>query len=107
MSSVPPLLQSGEVGRPYDERVATVNHRRYLATVPASTTAAQAIGRTIPALGVRDTFGLIGSGNFELVEEMTRHGIAYHGARHETAAVAMADAYARVTHSLGVATVHQ
>ena len=39
---------------------------------------------------------------------MTRHcGMAYHAARHEAAAVAMADGYARVSGKLGVCTVHQ
>ncbi len=53
-------------------------------------------------------FGLVGSGNYGFIDHMTRRcGAAYHAARHESAAVAMADGYARVSGRLGVCTVHQ
>jgi nitrate/nitrite transporter NarK len=68
----------------------------------------EAIAETLSRLGVDTTFGLVGSGNFGLIHHMTRHcGMAYHAARHEAAAVAMADGYARVSGKLGVCTVHQ
>ena len=68
----------------------------------------QAVAETLSRLGVDTAFGLVGSGNFGLIDHMTRHGgIAYHPSRHEAAAVAMADGYARVSGKLGVCTVHQ
>src|SRR5437870_12479425 len=68
---------------------------------------AEAIGRAVARLGTRDFFGLVGSGNFHLANEMQARGMRYVGARHETGAVAMADAYARASGRLGVCTVHQ
>jgi thiamine pyrophosphate-dependent acetolactate synthase large subunit-like protein len=68
----------------------------------------QAVAETLSRLGVDMAFGLVGSGNFGLIDDMTRRcGISYHAARHEAAAVAMADGYARVSGRLGVCTVHQ
>lgn len=68
---------------------------------------AEALGRAISQLGVRDAFGLVGSGNFHLANAMQAHGVRFVAARHETGAVTMADAYARATGTLGIATVHQ
>src|ERR671916_842664 len=68
----------------------------------------EAVAETLSRLGVETAFGLVGSGNFGLIDHMTRQcGIAYHASRHEAAAVAMADGYARVSGKLGVCTVHQ
>ena len=68
----------------------------------------EAVAETLKELGVNKAFGLVGSGNFHLIDHMTRQcGIAYHASRHETAAVGMADGYARVSGKLGVCTVHQ
>jgi thiamine pyrophosphate-dependent acetolactate synthase large subunit-like protein len=68
----------------------------------------EAVAETLGRLGVDTTFGLVGSGNFGLIDHMTRHcGITYHASRHEATAVAMADGYARVSGKLGVCTVHQ
>jgi thiamine pyrophosphate-dependent acetolactate synthase large subunit-like protein len=68
----------------------------------------QAVAQTLGRLGVERAFGLVGSGNFGLVDHMTRNcGVAFYASRHEEAAVAMADGYARVSGKLGVCTVHQ
>jgi thiamine pyrophosphate-dependent acetolactate synthase large subunit-like protein len=68
----------------------------------------EAIGETLARLGCDTAFGLLGSGNFHVVERLTsQHGVAYHWARQETAAVTMADAWARVTGRVGVCSVHQ
>ena len=68
----------------------------------------EAISETLSDLGAEEVFGLVGSGNYGLIDHMTRrHGISFHAARHEEAAVAMADGYARVSRNLGVCTVHQ
>lgn len=68
----------------------------------------EAVAESLGRLGVEEAFGLVGSGNFHLIDRMTRHcGIVYHASRHESAAIAMADGYARVSGKLGVCTVHQ
>lgn len=68
----------------------------------------QVVGETLSRLGVDKAFGLVGSGNYRMIDHMMRHcSIAYHTSRHEAAAVAMADGYARVSGKLGVCTVHQ
>ncbi len=68
---------------------------------------AEAIGRALAQLGVRDFFGLVGSGNFHLANGLQAGGARFIAARHETGAVTMADAYARASGRLGVCTVHQ
>jgi thiamine pyrophosphate-dependent acetolactate synthase large subunit-like protein len=70
-------------------------------------TIAETVGRVVAALGCRQVFGVVGSGNFVVTRALTRGGASFVAARHETAAVAMADAWARVTGEVGVATVHQ
>jgi thiamine pyrophosphate-dependent acetolactate synthase large subunit-like protein len=68
----------------------------------------EGVAATLARLGVDTAFGLLGSGNFRLVERLeSRHGVSWHWARHETAAVTMADAWARVTGRVGVCAVHQ
>ena len=68
---------------------------------------AEALGRTVAQLGVRACFGLVGSGNFHLVNAMRAGGVRFVATRHETGAVTMADAYARASGRLSVASVHQ
>ena len=68
---------------------------------------AEAVGTALVDLGVTDAFGLIGSGNFTVTNAMVGRGARFVAARHECAAVSMADAYARVSGRMGVATVHQ
>jgi acetolactate synthase I/II/III large subunit len=68
---------------------------------------AEAVGQALAQLGVRVCFGLVGSGNFHLVNAMSANGVRFVPARHETGAVTMADAYARASGRLGVCSVHQ
>ncbi|MDP9235776.1 MAG: thiamine pyrophosphate-binding protein [Actinomycetota bacterium] len=68
---------------------------------------AQAIGAALGQLGARNFFGLVGSGNFELTDALVRAGVTFYSARHECAAVSMADGYARLSGQVGIATVHQ
>jgi acetolactate synthase I/II/III large subunit len=70
-------------------------------------TIAEAVGRAVAALGCRQAFGVVGSGNFVVTRALVESGAGFVAARHETAAVTMADAWARVTGEVGVATVHQ
>ena len=69
--------------------------------------AAEVVGRTLAELGVRDAFGVLGSGNFIATLSMHASGVAFHHARHEGGAICMADGYARVSGRVGVCSVHQ
>jgi thiamine pyrophosphate-dependent acetolactate synthase large subunit-like protein len=68
---------------------------------------AQAVARALAASGVEHAFGVIGSGNFDVATELDGAGVRFVHARHECAAVCMADGYARVSGKVGVATCHQ
>jgi acetolactate synthase I/II/III large subunit len=68
---------------------------------------AESVGAALVDRGVTDAFGLLGSGNFIVTKAMVDRGTRFVAARHETAAVSMADAYSRVSGRVGVATVHQ
>lgn len=68
----------------------------------------EALASQLARLGVTDVFGLMGDGNLKLIPTLTTvHGITVHAARHEAAAVAMADGYARRRGTVGVCTVTQ
>lgn len=74
---------------------------------PEVPTVADLIGRTVASLGARQAFGLVGSGNFDVSNALTRAGVAFVPARHEMGAVVMADAFSKVSGRLGVVTLHQ
>jgi thiamine pyrophosphate-dependent acetolactate synthase large subunit-like protein len=54
---------------------------------------------------IRDLFGVVGDDTISLTTEMIDAGARYHPARHEAAAVGMADGYAWATGELGVCLV--
>ncbi|GAA1164785.1 thiamine pyrophosphate-binding protein [Ornithinimicrobium humiphilum] len=67
-----------------------------------------ALARQLAHLGVTDVFGLMGDGNLKLIPTLVHdHAVRVHSARHEAAAVAMADGWARRTGGVGVCTVTQ
>ncbi|RCG33103.1 thiamine pyrophosphate-binding protein [Sphaerisporangium album] len=68
---------------------------------------AQAVGAVLARLGVTTAFGVVGSGNFHVTNALVENGVRYVAARHEGGAATMADAYARVSGTVGVLTVHQ
>ncbi|HEX4215169.1 MAG TPA: thiamine pyrophosphate-binding protein [Candidatus Dormibacteraeota bacterium] len=68
---------------------------------------ADAVGEALAGLGVEHVFGVIGSGNFTVSNALVRSGATFVASRHECGAVSMADAYARVSGRVGVASVHQ
>jgi len=77
-------------------------------TPTGETTVAEWIGTALARdAGVRTVFGVVGSGNFHVTNALTRNGARFIAARHEGGAAVMADAYARVSSSVGVLTVHQ
>jgi len=65
----------------------------------------EAYARAFHAEGVDRVFGLMGDGNMFWMSQMATLGTRVVHARHETAAITMADAYARKTGSVGVATI--
>jgi thiamine pyrophosphate-dependent acetolactate synthase large subunit-like protein len=75
-------------------------------TSPAPTVA-DIVGQTLAAQGVRNVFGLLGSGNMVATEALVSHGAILHHSRLEAGAVTAADGYARVTGRVGVVSVHQ
>jgi acetolactate synthase I/II/III large subunit len=67
----------------------------------------QAVGQALAEAGTDHVFGLLGSGNFAIANALVASGARFFATRHETAAVTMADAFSRVSGTLGVCTVHQ
>jgi thiamine pyrophosphate-dependent acetolactate synthase large subunit-like protein len=68
---------------------------------------AEAVGRLLVERGVRQVFGLIGSGNFEITLAMVEAGAAFAASRHEGGAITMADAYGRASGEVAACSVHQ
>ncbi|MFC4857022.1 thiamine pyrophosphate-binding protein [Actinophytocola glycyrrhizae] len=68
------------------------------------TTLAAAVAHELAAGGVRHAFGVVGGGNILAAAGLTEHGVRYVAARHEGGAMAMADAYHRVSGSVAVCT---
>jgi len=73
----------------------------------APRTVADVVGATIAAQGVKDVFGVLGSGNLIVTNAVCNGGGRFHHARREDGAICMADGYARVTGRVGVCSVHQ
>ena len=86
---------------------SVVGHGAHHAAAPQHSSVADVVGATIAAQGVRDVFGILGSGNLVVTNALCRHGARFHHARHEMSATCMADGYARVTGRVGVVSVHQ
>lgn len=69
----------------------------------AEETVGEAIARTLAEMGVTTVFGVISIHNMPILDAIARQGrIRFVPARGEAGAMNMADAYARVTRSLGV-----
>jgi thiamine pyrophosphate-dependent acetolactate synthase large subunit-like protein len=75
--------------------------------VRESASVADVVGQTVAGQGVRDVFGVLGSGNLVVTNALCSAGARFHHARHEGGAICMADGYARVTGRVGVCSVHQ
>lgn len=76
-----------------------------LEAVTATMAGYEVVADALAAAGVECIFGLLGDDTGPLVLAATERGIRYVFVRHENQAVAMADAYSRVTGRTGVATV--
>ncbi|WP_276320714.1 thiamine pyrophosphate-binding protein, partial [Phytoactinopolyspora endophytica] len=68
---------------------------------------AESVGRTLAGLGIRQVFGVVGSGNFHVTNALVAAGARYVAARHEAGAATMADAYARMSGEVSAVTLHQ
>ncbi|WP_088285894.1 thiamine pyrophosphate-binding protein [Kineosporia sp. A_224] len=68
---------------------------------------AEAVGTALARLGVRQVFGVVGSGNFHVTNALVAGGAGFVAARHEGGAATMADAWARTTGEVGALSVHQ
>ena len=68
---------------------------------------AQTVGRTLVEAGIRQVFGVVGSGNFAVSNAMVAAGARFVTTRHEAGATTMADAYARLSGEVAAVTVHQ
>jgi thiamine pyrophosphate-dependent acetolactate synthase large subunit-like protein len=68
---------------------------------------AEAVGRALYRHGVRDVFGVVGSGNFHATNALVAAGARFVAAAHEGGAASMADGFARVSGRLPVLSVHQ
>jgi thiamine pyrophosphate-dependent acetolactate synthase large subunit-like protein len=73
----------------------------------AAPTVAETVGRTLVGAGVRQAFGVVGSGTFAVSNAMVEAGARFVTARHEAGATTMADAYARLSGEVAAVTVHQ
>ncbi|GAA3611682.1 thiamine pyrophosphate-binding protein [Microlunatus ginsengisoli] len=58
-------------------------------------------------LGIGHAFGVVGSGNLAMTNALRDAGVPYVAARHEAGATTMADAYARTSGTVTLASVHQ
>lgn len=68
----------------------------------------EAIGNALKEAGAGHMFGLMGDGNLRFINSWV-HGLEmpYLGSRHESAAIAMADGYTRISDGFAVATTTQ
>ncbi|MFB8369672.1 thiamine pyrophosphate-binding protein [Pseudarthrobacter sp. NPDC055928] len=65
------------------------------------------VAETLIVLGVRQVFGVVGSGNYDITKALVERGATYVAARHEGGAASMADAFARVGDSVPAISLHQ
>jgi acetolactate synthase-1/2/3 large subunit len=63
------------------------------------------VGRALADCGITAAFGVVGNGNALPIDGLISAGVRYVAARHEGGAIAMADAYYRVTGDVAVCTV--
>ena len=68
---------------------------------------ADVVGSVLAGLGVRQAFGVVGSGNFQVTNALRAAGAEFTAARHEGGAASMADGYTRLAGRPAVLTLHQ
>lgn len=65
------------------------------------------VAKTLIDLNVRQIFGVVGSGNYDVTKSLIEHGATFVAARHEGGAASMADAYSRIGDSVPAISLHQ
>ncbi|UQN14169.1 thiamine pyrophosphate-binding protein [Gulosibacter sp. ACHW.36C] len=70
-------------------------------------TVAELVGRALAKLGARHCFGVVGSGNFAVTNALRDAGVEFTATRHEGGAATMADAYARMSDTVALVSLHQ
>lgn len=70
-------------------------------------TVAELVGQALAKLGARHCFGVVGSGNFAVTNALRDAGVEFTASRHEGGAATMADAYARMSDTVALVSVHQ
>lgn len=70
-----------------------------------TTSGSEYVLEAIAAEGIERLFGIIGEGNAHLIDATNDHRIEFVQARHEQAAVSMADGHTRTTHDVSVCTL--
>lgn len=78
-----------------------------MSDVDAPTRVVDAVADVLVARGVRQAFGVVGSGNFHLTNALRDRGVGFVATRHEMGAATMADAHARISRTPTVVTLHQ
>lgn len=74
---------------------------------PAAVSIAELVGDALARLGAGHCFGVVGSGNFAVTNALRAAGVPFTATRHEGGAATMADAYARMSGTVGLVSVHQ
>lgn len=78
------------------------------ADLPSSRlTVADLVGRALARLGAARCFGVVGSGNFAVTNALREAGVPFTATRHEGGAATMADAFARMSGTVALVSVHQ
>lgn len=83
----------------------TTEQNRPASDQPAEKTSVSTAVADVIAERSDHLFGLMGNGNAHVISHLTYQGFPFTSARHEVAAVTMADAYHRATGRIGAATV--
>lgn len=68
---------------------------------------AEQVGALLGQLGAGHCFGVVGSGNFHLTNALRDAGVPFTATRHEAGAATMADAYARMSDTVALVSLHQ
>ncbi|QZY50978.1 thiamine pyrophosphate-binding protein [Leucobacter tenebrionis] len=74
---------------------------------PSRLTVADLVGRALARLGAGHCFGVVGSGNFAVTNALREAGVPFTATRHEGGAATMADAFARMSGTVALVSVHQ
>ncbi|RYY51252.1 MAG: thiamine pyrophosphate-binding protein [Actinomycetales bacterium] len=75
--------------------------------ITSTPTVGTVIGTALAERGLRQAFGVTGSGNFAVTRALVDAGATFVSARHEAGAMGMADGWSRTTGTTSIVSVHQ